>query len=69
MQFKCLNKDCHKNASDASKQFDFEAMKKLLERERAAKDNANHPENKVPSLKTVHSKIKIILLDPSFHSI
>ena len=64
-----MNEDYDKYNADASKQSDFEAMKKLLERERAAKDNANHPENKVPSLKTVHSKIKIILLDPSFHSI
>ena len=49
-----MNKDCHKNASDASKQSDFEAMKKLLEIERAAKDNADNLENEI---KTINLKI------------
>ena len=44
-QLKCLNEDYDKYTADASKQSDFEAMKKLLERERAAKDNADNLEN------------------------
>ena len=53
-QLKCLNEDYDKHTADANKQSDFEAMKKVLEREKAAKDNADKLKNEN---KTINSKI------------
>ena len=44
-QLKCLNEDYDKYTADANKQSDLEAMKKLLARGIATKDNANKLEN------------------------
>ena len=49
-----MNEDYDKYTVDPSKQSIFEAMKNLLERERAAKDNADKHENEI---KTINSKI------------
>ena len=49
-QLKCLNEDYDKYTADANKQSDLEAMKELLARGIAAKDNANKLENKIKTI-------------------
>ena len=44
-QLKCLNEDYDKYTAGASKQSDFEAMKKILERRRATNDNTDKHKN------------------------
>ena len=66
-----MSEDFDNYTADASKQSDFEAMKKLSERWRAVKDNADKLKDEI---KTINSEIaylkivniKIFLLDHSF---
>ena len=45
-----MNEDYDKYTADANKQSDLEAMKELLARGIAAKDNANKLENKIKTI-------------------
>ena len=49
-----MNEDYVKYTADANRQSDFEAMKKLLERGRAAKNNTDKLENEI---NTINSKV------------
>ena len=42
-----MNEDYDKYTADANKKSDFEKIKKILERGRPAKDNANKLENEI----------------------
>ena len=48
-----MNEDYEKylHPADTSNQLELEAMKKLLERGIAAKDNTDHPKNEISHLK------------------